>query len=330
MTKRKGSADTVLNKSRKKRPFCSAHDAATKAKIKHNAEASSLLRLPFEIRSLIYRELLGDRVIHSFNSSILSTDRDVVLQLSWPRPNCSQCKIDSEDVQTRRWFHSVCRKPESIARDYELFDSGDQQGTEYSSHVGCSQTWNLCACPCPPWAPFERLDLRILRSCRQLYNESNQALWTTNTFAFDNQITFRLFMRAPNHIQKQLLSKIYMRQYWLQHWEETMDRKILNSLKGLRAVHVMIESDEDELSAFGPEISAQTEMDFKNLTVGSTNILFRTVESLNEASVVIKGYKSDGLEKPAIMKQLRDFAKRAEQRLLDPNSARTRRQVKDD
>ena len=151
MTKRKGSADTVLNKSRKKRPFCSAHDAATKAKsvqshvrksalleadylfrIKHNAEASSLLRLPFEIRSLIYRELLGDRVIHSFNSSILSTDRDVVLQLSWPRPNCSQCKIDSEDVQTRRWFHSVCRKPESIARDYELFDSGDQQGTEYS------------------------------------------------------------------------------------------------------------------------------------------------------------------------------------------------------
>ena len=109
-----------------------------------------------------------------------------------------------------------------------------------------------------------------------------------------------------------------------------MDRKILNSLKGLRAVHVMIESDEDELSAFGPEISAQTEMDFKNLTVGSTNILFRTVESLNEASVVIKGYKSDGLEKPAIMKQLRDFAKRAEQRLLDPNSARTRRQVKDD
>ena len=149
MTKRKANADIEDSKSRKRRPFRVARDAATKAKsvqshvrrsapleadyhfrIKHNAEASSLLRLPLEVRSLIYRELLGDRVIHigHFNRSI--TERS---DYSYQRltTKCSRCGVDASYYDDPRWFHNVCRKPESVAGDYNTFQSGDRTA-EYS------------------------------------------------------------------------------------------------------------------------------------------------------------------------------------------------------
>lgn len=152
MRKRKASAHTENTKLRKKRPFCAARDVATKAKsvqsnvrkaahleadylfrIKHNAEVSSLLLLPFGIRSLIYRELLGDRVIHIGHSTILNTDReDWGSRHSWPKTICSHCKFDTNCAEVPRWFHNVCRKPKSIARDYGVFHSGDRRNTEYT------------------------------------------------------------------------------------------------------------------------------------------------------------------------------------------------------
>ena len=185
-----------------------------------------------------------------------------------------------------------------------------------NSHVSCGETWNRCACPCPPWAPFEHLDLRILRCCRQLYNESNQVLWARNIFAFEGPDSLRWFMRASSHIQKQLLSKIYMRQplFWTRNG--TIDKKTSSSFKSLRAVHIVIEDDQDILSAFEPK-----HLDDIHLIINTDN-LFRAFESLNEASVIIKRHASSKLEKATTMKLLRDFAKRVEQRLLDPNGAR--------
>lgn len=142
-------------------------------------------------------------------------------------------------------------------------------------------------------------------------------------FAFDDPKSFRLFMRAPNHIQKQLLNKIYTYQQWCHEWEGAIDKQILSSFKSLRAVHIVIVRDEEELDSFGLKLFAQTEMVFNDLIIGNTNLLFRTVESLSEASIVVKRCASHGLKKPTIMRQLRDFTERVEQRLLDPNDART-------
>lgn len=192
-----------------------------------------------------------------------------------------------------------------------------------NSHVACSETWNMCACPCPPWAPFEHLDLRVFRVCRQLYNEGNQVMWTTNTFAFDDPKPFRLFMRTPSHIQKQLLSKIYMRQQCFQIWNGTISKTILNAFKSLRVVHIVIERGKTEFSVpFGRKLFGQIKTDFDD-HIGNTNILFRSLGSLSEASIVIKRWGSYCLEKPATMRRLRDIAKRAEQMLLVPHCART-------
>lgn len=46
----------------------------------------------------------------------------------------------------------------------------------------------------------DALSTAILRCCRQLYNEGNKVLWTTNTFAFSTANTLRHFMEAiPKH-----------------------------------------------------------------------------------------------------------------------------------
>ncbi len=46
------------------------------------------------------------------------------------------------------------------------------------------------------WCYFghEMMRLGVLRSCRQIYVEANNLLWTTNTFSFADATTFRRFM----------------------------------------------------------------------------------------------------------------------------------------
>ena len=55
-----------------------------------------------------------------------------------------------------------------------------------------------------------QLALTILRTCRQVSNEANHVLWSTNTFSFNGPTTFDEFMLNLRATQKQAVKKIQL------------------------------------------------------------------------------------------------------------------------
>ena len=54
-------------------------------------------------------------------------------------------------------------------------------------------------------------DLSVLAACRLLYEESNNILWQTNTFSFDDPLSFKMFVASMNQSQKHKLKEIHTR-----------------------------------------------------------------------------------------------------------------------
>lgn len=90
-----------------------------------------------------------------------------------------------------------------------------------------------------PTPPPEQLDLRILRSCRQLYNECSEILWASNLFYFDHPEIFACFVNRCTPAQKASIRKLYLtvdRRYPGQ-WREVLKVDFAQSLQGLRELH---------------------------------------------------------------------------------------------
>ena len=60
----------------------------------------------------------------------------------------------------------------------------------------------------------ERCHLEVLRACRQLCNEGNQVLWTTNTFSFSDGNSFYHFCDSLKANQKNILRVIRLTFGW--------------------------------------------------------------------------------------------------------------------
>ena len=100
-----------------------------------------------------------------------------------------------------------------------------------------------------------RVDLNVLGVCRQLYEEANHLLWTTNTFSFDDPKTFNMFFGSLNPAQKRNLTSIhisteiggcggwysstYQRTRWdSSYWGSALKMSNLNMLRGVRTLHL--------------------------------------------------------------------------------------------
>ena len=108
------------------------------------------------------------------------------------------------------WSHSVCHVPEAITRDYEHFlsvQSTSEDNYRYGEHSDCTGSSKDGVCK---KRSTDRLDLRVLRICRQFYNECNNVLWTTNIFALDSWLSFSQFMITRCHLQRELLRGLYI------------------------------------------------------------------------------------------------------------------------
>jgi hypothetical protein len=57
--------------------------------------------------------------------------------------------------------------------------------------------------------PPNRLNVGVLAVCRQVYVEVNPILWSTNTWSFEYDGTWRCWMRGRNALQKRLIKKIH-------------------------------------------------------------------------------------------------------------------------
>ena len=190
----------------------------TTYRIHRNASCSPLLRLPLEIRMQIYKLLLGDRILHMENNhwrhAAIQQDRSTCNRLSeW----CDRC-------------HLLC---------VPCFQDADQnsQGSDmtyHSRHYNCTTIHQYGGA-----RNTDRPDLSILLCCRQLYNESNLTLWTSNTFAFDNPKVFLRFVQAVGAPRRNLIRnlQLYMNYHY---WHRP--NQLIFSMRGLRSLDLIIAS----------------------------------------------------------------------------------------
>lgn len=211
MAKRKSEEEKAAAKAKKVKkgiPFTAPKDAATKAtyetisivhrchkplvltldngSIAQNAASSPLLRLPLEIRNKIWAAVLGDRLIH--------------LMCAVKPPRIGQ----PEERQI--WGHVVCKHDCRENENIEVYTWIDEENEDEhvfdQSHHHCNVEMSYIF-DAKQKSGHESMHLTVLQVCRQIYNEANNTLWSTNVFAFDDAtVTFKRFMDARTTHQK--------------------------------------------------------------------------------------------------------------------------------
>ncbi|MDI1490846.1 MAG: hypothetical protein OHK93_002051 [Ramalina farinacea] len=105
------------------------------------------------------------------------------------------------------------------------------------------------------------IHLKVLRACRQLYNEGNQVLWTTNTFSFTNGNSFYYFCDHLKSNQKNLLRSLRLNFGWDDEedippwelpvfsppslWNSALRVQILKTLKAVTQLQLVIHMARD-------------------------------------------------------------------------------------
>lgn len=180
--------------------------------------------MPLEIRSRIWRLVLGDRLIH--------------LELMGAR------RVHTATEERRRCKHIVCR------RDRPEYEMTENEIGWREPHQSCdhelSQKWGCPVNRIGHEKPDpESMHLTVLRVCRQTYNEANNVLWATNTFSFkDADGIFVDFMKSRTTPQKQLLRKLRLQMDWVyeddKYWNRVLRMTLIRSLIELRSLRLQI------------------------------------------------------------------------------------------
>lgn len=227
-------------------------EVLTKSRINKNASTSLLLKAPLEVRDNILRLVLGDRMIH-----IRYMTSEDLKRLSWPK------SISKDENPLKAGFYStlcVAEKSEQEAYDEANRSSGVGQAEKDPDYIEpCKDRHKDCLISAFPYKkiPAEKLqgrltydkDLTVLAVCRLLYEESNNILWETNTFAFDDHRSFKSFNASMNASQKHKLKRVHIRMdvaiddNWYNcnvygPWSGAVVPRILTPLHNLNLLHL--------------------------------------------------------------------------------------------
>ena len=135
---------------------------------------SLLLRIPQEIKDHIYVLVCGGNLLHIELASGL-----LPLSVKFCHSKCLSTKTEKDaqksfDASTSPWFDEVSA----------------------NRHDGCAPNFSVDVSG--PISPGRTLDLRFLRTCRQIYDEAKSFCYTANTFSFNNWSIFGLFVNTVN------------------------------------------------------------------------------------------------------------------------------------
>lgn len=137
------------------------------------------MRLPLEVRDRIYWMLLGGRLLHIDN-----IPREDGFHLG----HCICQQLSEEEF----------RQQISLCSRYALRSLPEYERPH--RHSRC--------CPRNKGFGTQWLDLRVLRTCRQVYREAIFTLWTTNTFSFDVRSAFHNFLHVKTAEQRQMIRHV--------------------------------------------------------------------------------------------------------------------------
>lgn len=204
-------------------------------RIKTNAFTSPLLVIPAEIRNNILTNAFGNRLIHiDIKTQAYSHPQGVFLKHYFCQSDMTEFEIRDEARE------GTAEVPEGDTKEYYITPNRTRHAHCFPDH-GDSQS---------------RLDLNILGASRQLYEEGNHILWTTNTFSFTQSQTLRLFFGSLNAAQKRKLTRLHIaadmkNSEWEGHtmtdsfkWEMAIKLN-LGFLKNLTTVHLTLELQDD-------------------------------------------------------------------------------------
>lgn len=120
-----------------------------------------------------------------------------------------------------------------------------------------------------------RVDLNILGVCRQLYEEANYLLWTTNTFSFDDPKSFEKFFASLNPAQKRNLTNIHINahigefynvstthqqrsRFDRHYWGKALKMSTLRMLQGVQTLYLCINLGfRGGWDAISPDVAAE-------------------------------------------------------------------------
>lgn len=182
-----------------------------------NPADSPLLRLPAEIRNLIYRAALGERLVHLICNH--NYRRYPPTQGIWSHVVCERDRIEDGS------------SPNYLSPDLSLDLSDDTRKSHVAGQRQTHENWSM--------------SLGLLSTCRKVYHEANPILWTTNSFSFDSSFAFKRFMTPQAFLQKELISSLRLEMTWftmkgMKDWNEVFTLQTARSLKRLRHLRLLI------------------------------------------------------------------------------------------
>lgn len=138
---------------------------------------SHLLKLPQEIKDQIYELICGGNLLHfKFAPSVPSTKRKFRYSICTSKATEEQAQAGFES-STSPWFDESYAKRHEECCSPKLF-------CDSSGRISRRIT----------------LDLRFLRTCRQIYEEAKSFRYNTNTFSFNDWNVFEKFVRTVDWV----------------------------------------------------------------------------------------------------------------------------------
>ncbi|KAL9589717.1 MAG: hypothetical protein Q9203_001488 [Teloschistes exilis] len=233
---------------------------ATDAIIAVNVEESLLLQLPLEIRRMICSEVIGNPLIHIDYHD----HENMTFEQNEEAQSQSHSTYAYFEYYGSAWRHIVCRHdcPEDHPEQKFIPDVEDNTFLWVGSHFVCDTKY----IPQHTFYPIsshdhEAMDLRVLRASRQIYNEANEMLWTTNTFSFVRFIAFERFMMTRHPDQKRSIRSLRFemggRFWWVPRqdtttgWDNALSSATVKMLSNLRSLRLKISDFLDDRKVSG-------------------------------------------------------------------------------
>lgn len=191
--------------------------------------------------------MLGDRLVHFrylYDDEVsFETNEELHVGMSWSR------KL--QKGYGSAWRHVVCENDGPEAREDRKFTTSRGQVYSLQSHRTCESDLHYDT-PEPDtiymesyYLGHETMRLSVLRSCRQIYVEANNMLWTSNTFSFADSTTFKRFMMTRTINQRRLIKSLRLQTdspfNEACQWEKSLNLALVRSLSALRRLRLNLE-----------------------------------------------------------------------------------------
>lgn len=228
----------------------------------NNTASSALLRLPGEIRNMIWRLVLGDHLIHlrwifddEYEHLIKRYFKDldserIRLQKLGHRHLRKPCLKTSEDIRraigSSPWRHAICEMdcpghPESIphtkCHESLKYCYAEITGRSYGITVRKRREDLIPA----DFLNHKTIDFPLLLVCKQVIREAISFLYETNTFSFDDSSTFRQWMaRLPLH-HRHSVNSMRLDIRLAHNWKSVLNLPKVKTLRSLRCLILQVD-----------------------------------------------------------------------------------------